>query len=54
MAIGNVKLMHVYCQITQAWEQQEWNKTKKQKKVRREEWVWKELNLGTKKEVLIA
>ena len=35
---------------TRAWEQQDWNKTVKQrKKVRREEWVWKEVQRTRKK-----
>ena len=34
---------------TRAWEQQEWNKTKKQKKkVRRDELVWKEVKQARK------
>ena len=34
---------------TRAWEQQEWNETKKQKKARREAWVRKEVKRAWKK-----
>ena len=50
MAIGNVELSKTVFPNTRALEQQEWNKTKKQKKnIRREEWVWKEAILERKK-----
>ena len=40
MATENVKLIHECFRNTCAWEQQEWNKTKTQrKKVRKEEWT---------------
>ena len=52
MAIENGKLMHECFPNTQAWEQQERNKTKKQtKKVRREVGVWKEAKWAKKKNI---
>ena len=40
---------------TRAWEQQDWNKIKKQtKKVRIEAWVWKEAMRARKKKVPTA
>ena len=35
---------------TCAWEQQDWNKTKKHKKANRKEWKWKEVQRAQKKE----
>ena len=52
----NGELMHASIfPNTLAWEQQEWNKIKKQtKKVRREAWVWKEVKQARKNEVPTA
>ena len=60
MAIGIVELVYECFPNTRAWEQQEWNKIKKQKqqewnkikkqkKVIREAWVWKEVKRARKK-----
>ena len=49
MAIGNVEVMQKYSPNTSAWEQQDWNKTMKQRKnASKKEWKWNEVNWAQK------